>query len=798
MSTYYLNLKPVFLLLQLGLFLQANSQTVKGLIKDETGKPMTSCEIFMNNGLTTRTANDGHFQFTGVLPGDYELKTEIAGQIVILKFIRIEHLDIDLGEVIVAKNIQLKEVSITQKYVNRHIERMPDVKDNIIYASKKNEIVRLSTSTANLAQNNSRQLFAKVPGVHIWESDGSGVQMGVATRGLNPNRMWEFNTRQNGYDISADPFGYPEAYYTPSVESLDRIEVIRGASSLQYGSQFGGVVNYIKKRSISGKKIGFESMQTIGNYGMFSSFNAIGGNYKKFSYYGNINYRKSDGWRDNNDYTTWNGFVNIGYQVNKKLALNIEFTRMNQLVHQPGGLTDSMFHINAQQSARNRNWFDLKWTIPAMTVDYKISNNQSLQLKAFGLLGDRSSIGFMSAIQIPDTIQLSTGKYAMRQVDVDRYANMGAEARHAYHFMRGKSKHTISSGIRFFSGETIRYRNNNGDRGTAFTTDTELETRSRNFEYTTKNIAAHTELLYYITPQLSIVPGVRFEHLTNSAEGNVGSVLTNQSSKRTFILAGLGAQYKFAGTTNFYANFSQAYRPVLFSDLTLDVATDSIDNKLADSKGYNIDIGYRGSISNLLSFDVSVFYLMYGNRVGSYALNGKNFRTNIGSSVSKGLESYIEFTPTSFITHNRIGHISIFNSTALIDAVYVQWNNPDLTKSLVNKKVENAPQQIIRSGITYNYKFLSTTLQHSFVGEAFADAMNTINPTSNAQIGLIPSYQVWDWSLSLKVKKIYQFNAGVNNVLDEKYFTRRAGGYPGPGLLPADGRLWYIGVGVKL
>ena len=42
------------------------------------------------------------------------------------------------------------------------------------------------------------------------------------------------------------------------------------------------------------------------------------------------------------------------------------------------------------------------------------------------------------------------------------------------------------------------------------------------------------------------------------------------------------------------------------------------------------------------------------------------------------------------------------------------------------------------------------------------------------------------------------FSGGVNNVFDARYFTRRAGGYPGPGILPADGRTWFAGLGLTL
>jgi Fe(3+) dicitrate transport protein len=773
---------------------------VSGKLLDESGSPIRAQQIFVTNGRSAQTDDEGRFTISNILAGRYELKTEISGQLVTLSWFNItsENTRLDLGEITITRSVQLKEVTIADNHVKRYMERMPDIKGQSIYTAKKNEVVRLSTATANLAQNNSRQLFAKVPGIHVWESDGSGVQMGIAARGLSPNRMWEFNTRQNGYDISSDPFGYPEAYYTPSVESLDRIEIIRGAASLQYGAQFGGVVNYIKKRSVSNKTIGVESMQTLGSYGMFSTFNAIGGTYNKMSYYANINYRRSDGWRAQNDYNTWNGFANVGYQFTKKLNVSFEFSRMGQLGHQPGGLTDSMFRVNARQSVRERNWFQIKWNIPAINIDYRISNTQSLNIKVFGLYGERNSIGFMSAVTVPDTISRITGKYANRQIDVDVYTNYGTEIRHLIQFKLGRQKHHIASGIRYFSGHTSRYRNNNGNRGTRFTLEAESPVRSRDLSYTSENMAAFAEVLFTLTPRLSVVPGIRYEYLHNSAKGTVGSVNNNLHSTRQFMLGGVGVQYNTSGTTNVYANYTQAYRPVLFSDLTLDRPTDSIDANMRDSKGYNLDLGFRGNVATHFTFDISVFHMYYGNRVGTYALaSGKNYRTNIGSSVVQGIESFIEFTPTSFLANSRAGHLTLFNSTSLYDARYVTWNNPDPLQDLSDNWVENAPQQIIRSGVTWQFKTFSTTLQHSYVGQVYTDAINTRKPTANGQIGLLPQYHTFDWSASLRLLKWYCINAGINNMADVMYATRRAGGYPGPGLLPADGRLWYLGAGVK-
>ena len=83
---------------------------------------------------------------------------------------------------------------------------------------------------ANLASNNARQIFSQVAGLNIFQNDDAGLQLNIGGRGLDPNRTSNFNTRQNGYDISADVLGYPESYYTPAAEALKEIQVIQRCS----------------------------------------------------------------------------------------------------------------------------------------------------------------------------------------------------------------------------------------------------------------------------------------------------------------------------------------------------------------------------------------------------------------------------------------------------------------------------------------------------------------------------------------------------------------------------------------
>ena len=220
------------------------------------------------------------------------------------------------------KKFIFREVIILENKSLGEVERMPDTKENIIYAGKKTEVIQLDKINADLSTNNTRQVFAKVPGMSIWENDGSGIQAGVAARGLSPNRSWEFNVRQNGYDISSEVFGYPETYYTPPMEALKKIEVTRGAASLQFGPQFGGVINYQIKKGNPNKPISYETQQTIGSYGLFNTYNALGGTYKKFSYYGFLHHRDAEGWRNNSRYSIYTGYFSANYQLTKKIILD--------------------------------------------------------------------------------------------------------------------------------------------------------------------------------------------------------------------------------------------------------------------------------------------------------------------------------------------------------------------------------------------------------------------------------------------------------------------------------------------
>jgi len=691
----------------------------------------------------------------------------------------------------------LKEVVVTSYKTVNGVGHLSDTQDGIIYAGKKNEIILVDSLDANKAINNTRQILGRIPGLNIVETESSGFTAnGIATRGLNPIQSVEMNTRQNGYNISADIYGYNEAYYIPPMEAVSRIEMVRGAASLQFGSQFGGLVNYVTKDAPKNKPLEFTTSQTIGSFGMYNSFNSLGGTYKKISYYGFLQYRNMDGYRPNSQQWQLSGFGKVQYKPSEKLNVGVEYSLLRNQLKMPGGLTDSMFNANPKASTRARNWLRSPWNIVTAYVNFTPSENTTISLKTSYLFSNRSLVwrnedGGAGAL---DNIDTATGAFAPREVGSEDMHNTTTELRISKNYNLGKQKSTIAGGIRYsyawFKRQGRGEGTTNSDFDLSITGDW-----GYNLDFTTTNIAPFVENIFRIGKKFTITPGFRFEYLKSTAQGHKITdgdyQVPNEARTRTFPLFGIGLELKPTANTSIYGNFSQAYRPIDYSQLEPFGVTSKIDPNLKDAYGYNSDLGYRGTIKNFLNFDIGGFYMAYNNRIGVLVQtdpttgNEYSLRTNIANSVHQGVESYVELNFLKLIkTESKYG-LSIFNSFAYIDAKYTSGE-------FKGKRVEAAAQTINRVGLIFSSRHFSTTFQVNSVGDAYGDASN-VKTSEDPIAGYIPAYTVIDISATYKYKN-YAIKFGSNNLTDKSYFTRRTDEYPGPGIIPSIGRMIYAGI----
>ncbi|MDG2235599.1 MAG: TonB-dependent receptor, partial [Flavobacteriaceae bacterium] len=118
------------------------------------------------------------------------------------------------------------------------------------------------------------------------------------------------------------------------------------------------------------------------------------------------------------------------------------------------------------------------------------------------------------------------------------------------------------------------------------------------------------------------------------------------------------------------------------------------------------------------------------------------------------------------------------------------------TPGIVGKNVEFVPENNFKTGLQFRYKNLAANVQYSFVSDQFTDSSNAIEGNLSGVIGLIPSYSLLDLSGSYSLNN-FKLEFGINNLLNEAYFTRRATGYPGPGIIPSPNRNIYISTQIK-
>ena len=449
-----------------------------------------------------------------------------------------------------------------------------------LYVGKKTEVINIEKLIGNKAANNARQAFSKVPSLNIWESDNAGLQLDIGGRGLSPRRSSNFNIRQNGYDISADPLGYPESYYNPPLQSVKQIEVVRGAGALQYGSQFGGLVNFKLKRGRVEKKVNFETHNTYGANDFISTYTSLDGQIGNLNYYSYVQYKGGSGWRSNSDFDQLNAHVNSEYKLSENLKIGVELTHSNYLSQQAGGLTDEVFAVDPRSSNRTRNWFRVDWNLGALLLEYTPSRKVKLYNRLFGLAARRTSLGVLETPDIPDP-------FSNRDLLNGEFRNIGNETRLVISYdSKFDIDNTLLLGARVYRGRT-NFSQHFGSEGADadFTrVDTSfLDRRQSNFDFPNTNLAFFAENVFQISPSLSVVPGIRLEYIATEADGFfTNTIRTNafgdfieeeieefSQSRRTVFLYGLGLSHKLSDTYELYANATSNYRAINFTDVQI-------------------------------------------------------------------------------------------------------------------------------------------------------------------------------------------------------------------------------------
>lgn len=702
----------------------------------------------------------------------------------------------------IADTVTLRSVNVVDDAIGGFlISQMDEVGNGVINAAKKNELILVRKLTVTTANNSTRQIFASIAGLTIWESDALGLQLGIGGRGLSPDRSSNFTIRQNGYDISADPLGYPESYYTPPMDLVDRIEVTRGGAALRYGTQFGGVVNFVTSQATIDDPLCVRGYVGGGSYGLAVGSLSLEGGTNDLRYTGYYQYRKSDGWRPNSASDQHTAYASLGITISPTIRVRADFTHMNYLAQQPGGLSDRMFNDDYSQSLRARNWFKVNWNVASARIDIILDTLTTIRSMFSGMISSRTALGNLNRITMADL----GGERTM--VD-GHFANLCNETTITHDIHLFNQTTSVTGGFRFFTGQTTQQQGNASDgMGPDFSYVHPDSLEGSDYTFPNTDVAAFAEAVLRLGSGVSLVPGIRAEHITTQANGWYrilvndlagnhivdSAVDETRQRNRMIYLGGLGLSWKLQPRIELYANAVQNYRAITFTDLRVVNPNLIVDPNIQDERGYTLDLGCRGVVEDVLAFDASLFYLRYNNKIGEILRTDLpplylpyRYRTNISDAFTAGLEAVFDVNLTAAFNRHWNEQdqpaLHAFVNGSVMDGRYVSTNNT----SVANRRVEFVPRYTLRCGVRAAWKDWSCMVMQSMVGSQYSDATNS-EFSASAVTGLIPAYTVMDVSLGYKYSWI-TITASINNVLDSHYFTRRAVSYPGPGIIPAEPR----------
>ncbi len=635
---------------------------------------------------------------------------------------------------------------------------LPDVQGTRINSGKKTSFVR-PEEFPTIVNNNYRQVFATTPGLLISEEPSSPI-INIGYRGLDTQRSELSQVLKDGISIKNEQFGFPESHYAPPLDSLERIEFIRGGAALQFGPQPGGAINFVTRLPRTDAPFHFTTRNVYGSDDLFTSYSAVDGTSGPFGYYASFDHREREGFRDaNGDYDLNEGSAKLLYDITSDSRVILNFDAYDETHGEPGGLTEVagpgaiLYQANRNASTRLFDRFRLQRYAGSLAYEKDFSAETALTFKAFGGYLSRFSKrqrggGFGTLPTGPDA--------ATNSIQERKDYTEGAELRlrHDYEFLGGTS--TLAGGVYFYHAEQVR----TDERGA--TPDAESGTLRNKNTGETFDGAVFAENRFQFGP-FSITPGVRIEHLqqsldeqVNVSKAGIGQTLDSRSDFSFVPLFGGGLSYiaipaEQAGAATevaagkdgkdvtrtmaaastatgaprleFYGNVSQAYRPRTYGELVPTGANGIVNGDLEEGKSIQYQLGVRGKPLPYLNFDVSGFYYTLDDLVGDISLPGGFSSTgNVGDARFGGVEAGFELDVLALARGGQpspFGALSLYGNVTLLDAKFTAGPNDGFTPTY-------APDYQVKTGLLYRYQ---EALKVGFIGtmvdDSFADSNNT-------------------------------------------------------------------------
>ena len=772
--------------------------SVNGVVSTkEKGAPLqgANIELLGNNkkqyGATTDT--DGRFSIADVEDGKYRVSISFIG----FEDYR-ENVVIDSG-----KSYNLDAELTVQSIVMSRLEIIGDA--SAPYQKLPGAATVMDMQTIKLVNPlGTQEMLEHIPGVNGYADDGIGnSRISISVRGLNPRRSSRVLILEDGVPIQPALYVYPNMYYNPPAERIDRLEVIKGSGAINFGPQtMGGVINYFTRRP----RNDFGGLLKVsgGENGYASVFAEVGGSKNgKLKPEMQLLFKRGDGFRQNNGFEQLNATAKLNYfpSLNKNIYLksNINYENSNATYT---GLTQWSFDNDPKFNPKENDNFEVFRSsldlIQSERLSATITKNSTAFLSYFDRRWWRENDIFILATDINEENPNAVPYYS--PFDIVRVGNgedsfgilrtfyvAGFEQSYKVkHLLFGKQA-TMEAGARVYWERFI------DDKQTGDSPDSRegiyyIPAASEEESPTIVGQSHHYETMAFSAflseninfGFLDLRPGVRFEIFEQERVDRLaGSTYLDKTT--AIVLPGVGF-ISDIGSISLFGGFHRGFTPPSSGALKIvnfgeDISDGGLD--LKSEKSWNKEIGIRGGLS-IIEFEFSGFHVSVEDMV--VAGRGTAFK-NLGKVNTMGLETR---TALAFSQINKfLPNVDVsysFLNTEVIDGRIISNVSGSVGSEvdISGKELPYAPAHTLMVGFTSNFnERFSLRIDTKYVSEVFTDFEN-IEKIDNLGIsGPVPEYSIINLSTSFQFnEKIRVFLSG-KNITDESYIGSRLHSNPG-------------------
>ncbi|WP_395803246.1 TonB-dependent receptor family protein [Daejeonella sp.] len=696
---------------------------------------------------------------------------------------------------------QDKKSTETPKLSDSTIIEMPQImiigkRDGLISKTPGSAIILGSRDIKQFAPLTSNELLRKVTGINVVDEEGAGLRLNISIRGLDPDRSRNILMLEDGVPIALGPYGEPEMYFTPAIDKMSGIEILKGSGQILFGPQtIGGVVNFFTadppsseatRIKLSGAKDGYFSGfasygNTIGKTGFLVSYL-----HKRADELGMTNFRLND------------LSAKIKIELNEKSNLGIKLGFYDEQSNSTYiGLTQTMFDQGEQDFVRmapNDN-IPIKRLSASTTHQFQINENISLKTTAYAYTTSRNwqrqDFSFNSSASnktgvIWGNSSITNGAVYMLNSTGNRnrqFEVAGIEPRLSINHNFLNIKNELETGFRYLyeKADEQFVVGSNASTSDGLLRDKEVRTGN--------SFSAYAQNTFNITKKLSLNAGLRLENFDYERQilrgryriNNVNNVIRDTnivSSDNTFaLIPGAGFNYAINDEINLFAGVHKGFAPPRIKDA---ITAEGVPYNLDAELSTNYELGTRIGIGNVLSAEFTAFILDFQNQIIPVSNSSGNLNAtgviNGGQTMHKGIEAGFKFDFGKIIGSKS--SYTLESSLTLQNSVYSSDRFIAVGGKAVNIKNNTLPYSanvMIWNAVGMNLlNGFGFRLSGNYIGEQFTDELNTSIASANGRTGQLKSRYIIDANAFYRIPKTNaSLNLAVKNLSNERYISTR-------------------------